>query len=160
MPLDVRSDGMFPDFVHLILEGRLTIKSIRLSSMNAARIYNLSIAQTDSHISNTPQAYSHTQHSSYSWRSSDMEAGWGCSRELGEEYLLNGFFLYSLLLEKAEQSSTLFLPHDEQSQKHRLQEALLERNKKMEGPGQEAYLHACDLCFSVFDGEDGKHCEA
>lgn len=122
--------------------------------MNAAHIYNLSIAQTNAHITNNPQAYSH-QHCNQRF---EVEVGWGCSLQLGEEYLLNGFFLYSLLLEKAEQSSTLYLPHDELSQKHRLQDALLDRNKRTEGPGQEAYLHACDLCFSVFEGEDGQKC--
>ncbi|KAG2034218.1 hypothetical protein BDR03DRAFT_935321 [Suillus americanus] len=48
----------------------------------------------------------------------------------------------------------LVLPHDEQ-QWTRIDVALNERNKEMEGIGQEAYLHACDLCFIVI-GDDPK----
>lgn len=57
------------------------------------------------------------------------------------------FLLYSLLLEKAERRGGLVLPHDEASHKDRLIPALAEQNKAMEGIGQEAYPHACDLCF-------------
>jgi hypothetical protein len=83
---------------------------------------------------------------------------WKYSLELDDEIVLNGFLLYSLLLEKSERATTLFLPHDEKSQRFRLQDALAERNKQMEGPGQEAYFHACDLCFFVFEGEDHNSC--
>ena len=63
---------------------------------------------------------------------------------------MNGFLLYSLLLEKSEQGTTLLLSHNELLQKGRLQDALKECNKQMEGTGQECYLHACDLCFLVY----------
>lgn len=69
---------------------------------------------------------------------------------------MNGFFLYSLLLDKAERHGVLVLPHDEPSQKDRLQPALAERNKMTEGIGQECYPHACDLCFIVFLNDDGE----
>lgn len=47
------------------------------------------------------------------------------------------------------------LPHDEATQGDRLQPALAERNKAMEGIGQEHYAHACDVCFVVFEDDDG-----
>lgn len=80
-------------------------------------------------------------------------SGWNL--EARNEDVMNGFLLYSLLLEKAERRGILVLPHDEASHKDRLQPALAERNKAMEGIGQEAYPHACDLCFFVFVAEDG-----
>ncbi|KAK7012469.1 hypothetical protein R3P38DRAFT_2790720 [Favolaschia claudopus] len=79
----------------------------------------------------------------------------GWNLDMRAEDVLNGFFLYSLLLEKAERRSILVLAHDESTQKGRLGPALAERNKAMEGIGQEAYPHACDLCFFVFEDGDG-----
>ncbi|KAG2743488.1 hypothetical protein P692DRAFT_201886487 [Suillus brevipes Sb2] len=55
----------------------------------------------------------------------------------------------------AEHNSCLVLPHDEQ-QRIRIDVALSERNKEMEGIGQEAYPHACDLCFIVIGDNDSK----
>lgn len=69
---------------------------------------------------------------------------------------MNGFFLYSLLLDKTEQGGILILPHDEASQSYRLQPALAERNSAMEGTGQECYAHACDLCFVIVKNEQGQ----
>lgn len=124
--------------------------------MNGCRIYNISMGNSNAHILNNQQAYMEELKSLHYNQPSIV---WPCSLELGDEFLLNGFFLYSLLLEKSEQCSTLFLPHDESSQRLRLRDALLEQNKQMEGPGQEAYLHACDLCFFVFEGDNGDLCE-
>ncbi|KAJ7122670.1 hypothetical protein C8R43DRAFT_1136083 [Mycena crocata] len=69
---------------------------------------------------------------------------------------MNGFFLYSLLLDKAEHDGILMLPHDEASQSDRLQPALAERNSTMEGTGQECYTHACDLCFAIVENAQGQ----
>ena len=69
---------------------------------------------------------------------------------------MNGFFLYSILLDKAERNEPLILSTTEASQRDRLREALAERNKRMEGVGQEEYGHACDLCFVVFNDEQGR----
>jgi hypothetical protein len=46
-------------------------------------------------------------------------------------------------------------PHDEATHNDRLIPALAERNKGTEGIGQEAYPHAFDLCFFVFEAKDG-----
>ena len=124
--------------------------------MNGCHIYNTSIGNLQAHVLNNQQAYMEELKALHY---SQPTFAWPCSLELGDEFLLNAFFLYSLLLEKSEQCNALFLPHDESSQRLRLHDALLERNKRMEGPGQEAYLHACDLCFFVFEGDDGGLCE-
>ena len=76
--------------------------------------------------------------------------------DIRDEHVLNGFFLYSLLLDKAERGTRLWLVHDESSQRDRLKAALAERNKLMEGIGQENYTHACDLCFIVEENEAGE----
>jgi hypothetical protein len=122
--------------------------------MNASRIYNVSLANVNAHILNNRQAYLDQIHSVHQC----MEQPWAHSLELDGEFFLNGFLLYSLLLAKSEHGTTLFLEHDKQSQRLRLQDALMERNKQMEGPGQEAYLHACDLCFFVFEDDHGNYC--
>ncbi|KAG2062217.1 hypothetical protein BDR06DRAFT_986108 [Suillus hirtellus] len=49
----------------------------------------------------------------------------------------------------------LVLPHDEQ-QWIQIDVVLSERNKEMEGIGQEAYPHACDLCFIVIGDNNSK----
>jgi len=67
---------------------------------------------------------------------------------------MNAFFLYSLLLDKAERGSVLLLNHNLKF-RERLMPALAERNKQMEGIGQESYTHACDLCYIVFRDDNG-----
>lgn len=132
----------------------LLIIQIRVSSSNCARIYSLSIAKRISHILNNRLAYQGQAathpHSSQTWV---------VSLELDGEYVLNGVFFYSLLLDKAERQERLIVSNDS-TQRDRLQEALAERNKSMEGVGQEAYAHACDFCFVTFEddaGRPGKH---
>jgi len=119
--------------------------------MNCARIYNISMGSRFAHIINNQAAYLQTfnlyDHCSPEWQT---------SLELRDEYVMNGFFLYSLLLEKSEQGTTLLLSHNESSQRDHLQNALKERNKQMEGTGQESYLHACDLCFLVYSPHPGR----
>lgn len=76
-----------------------------------------------------------------------------------DEDVLNGFFLYSLLLDKAERNWCLTLPHDARTQVDRLHDTLLERNQATEGIGQESYPHICDVCCHVEVAEDGIPCE-
>ncbi|KAJ7672974.1 hypothetical protein DFH06DRAFT_979239 [Mycena polygramma] len=120
-----------------------------LSSSNWARIYNCALAIPEPHILNNKLAFA----SVYQQHKRLPPEGWNL--ELRDVDVTNGFFLYSLLLEKSERGSILVLPHDEPNQKDRLQPALAERNKAMEGIGQECYAHACDLCFVVFEDADG-----
>lgn len=96
---------------------------------------------------------------SFHSQQTDEVFDWPCSLSMRADDVMNGFFLYSLLLDKAEQSSVLVLPHDEIGQKYRLQPALEDRNKAMEGIGQESYAHACDTCLIVKEGEDGQKCK-
>ncbi|KAH7927102.1 hypothetical protein BV22DRAFT_1103930 [Leucogyrophana mollusca] len=122
-----------------------------LSSMNCARVYNEALAVRHSYILNNKLAFSSIYESHL-----DETLTWPCSLRLRDADVLNGFFLYSLLLDKAERGSLLILPHDAGSQKLRIEPALMERNKEMEGIGQEAYPHACGLCFIVFEDDDGR----
>ncbi|KAK6971993.1 hypothetical protein R3P38DRAFT_2751037 [Favolaschia claudopus] len=119
-----------------------------LSSSNWARIYNIALARTESHVLNNKIVFASQLQSS----TRPNPDGWNL--DMRAEDVLNGFVLYSLLLEKAERRSILVLAHDESTQKGRLGPALAERNKAMEGIGQEAYPHACDLCFFVFEDSD------
>ncbi|KAH6911335.1 hypothetical protein BKA70DRAFT_1460642 [Coprinopsis sp. MPI-PUGE-AT-0042] len=116
-----------------------------LSSQNCARIYNLSLGKTNAYIQNNPAAFTFGAVRSSSRSSSSF---WDISLYLRDEDALNGFFLYSLLLDCAERGHSLILPHGE-AQRDRLRWALARRNKLMEGVGQEEYLHACDLCFAI-----------
>ncbi|KIJ60382.1 hypothetical protein HYDPIDRAFT_98972 [Hydnomerulius pinastri MD-312] len=120
-----------------------------LSSMNCARIYNLALANPRAYVANNKRAFATTFH--------DEEGRHRChsSTPLRPADVLNGFFVYSLLLHHAERGSFLILPHD-YDHKDRIDVALVVRNKEMEGIGQEAYPHACDLCFIVVDGDEGQ----
>lgn len=89
-----------------------------------------------------------------------QDIAWAVSLELQGDHALNGFFLYSLLLDKAERDEALILSNTEASQRDRLKEALSERNKRMEGVGQENYAHACDLCFVVYKDDIGRSGES
>ncbi|KAJ7164484.1 hypothetical protein C8R46DRAFT_901653 [Mycena filopes] len=120
-----------------------------LSASNWARIYNCALADPNAHMTNNKLAFASVYHQ----HQRSIPEGWNL--ELRNTDVTNGFFLYSLLLEKAERSGILILPHDEATQKDRLQPVLAERNKAMEGIGQEHYAHACDLCFVVFEDDDG-----
>ncbi|KAF7354501.1 hypothetical protein MVEN_01139400 [Mycena venus] len=123
-----------------------------LSGTNCARIYNEALSSPHSNILNNKLAFSAIYHNSRHFTPED----WSVTRLIRKEDTMNGFFLYSLLLDKAEQGSVLILPHDEASQRDRLQPALAERNSAMEGTGQECYAHACDLCFHIFENENGQ----
>ncbi|KIJ57565.1 hypothetical protein HYDPIDRAFT_104097, partial [Hydnomerulius pinastri MD-312] len=116
---------------------------LRLSSMNCARIYNIALADCHAYIRNNPLAFP-------SASIDHRPTSWSLSLEMRDVDVLNGFFIYSLLLDRAERRSTLVVPHNT-TQKDRINDALIARNKEMEGIGQEAYLHACDRCFIVED---------
>lgn len=87
-----------------------------------------------------------------------LPADWPTSLELDVEDVWNGFYIHALILEHRECGSTLELTHNAESQAARLKPALQARNKKMAGPGQEAWNHACDLCCWVFTDADGVSC--
>ncbi|KAG2156704.1 uncharacterized protein EDB93DRAFT_1238962 [Suillus bovinus] len=97
-----------------------------MSSMNCARVYNYALAQWHAYILNNRHTFNATLSQAF-----DNKFLWQYTLQMRDTDVLNGFFIYSLLLEKAEHNSCLVLPHDEQ------------------GIRQEAYLHACDLCFIV-----------
>ncbi|KAF9537886.1 hypothetical protein CPC08DRAFT_824680 [Agrocybe pediades] len=122
-----------------------------LSSRNLARLYNFSLANVDSVLINNERAFG-----PYCVRESPLQRYWQTSLKLQEEHVMNGFFLYSLLLEKAERHAILALPH-QGLLRDRLQIALSERNKQMEGVGQESYTHACDLCYIIFQDDNGRY---
>ncbi|KAF7342791.1 hypothetical protein MSAN_01994700 [Mycena sanguinolenta] len=123
-----------------------------LSGTNCARIYNEALSSPHSHVLNNKLAFTAIYHDTRHFTPDD----WNVTRLIRKEDTMNGFFLYSLLLDKTEQSGILVLPHDEASQSDRLQPALAERNSAMEGTRQECYAHACDLCFHVFQNKDGQ----
>lgn len=79
------------------------------------------------------------------------------------EDVWNGFYLHCLILDAEEQRSatanlslTLRLPHNAPSQSERLRSALRERNRRLEGTGQEQWNHACDLCCWEFTNDDNE----
>ena len=117
--------------------------------MNCARIYNHSLCLQQPHITNNIPSFRPLTPPPDPWA-----LPWQTSLAMRSEDVTNGFFLYSLLLDRAERGCILILPHDAVSQCSRLEPALAIRNYAMEGVGQEFYLHACDLCFVVFD-QDG-----
>jgi len=117
--------------------------------MNCARIYNTALRNVDSYILNNPLAFS-----SVIDQYEEDTVTWPCLLQMRDEDVLNGFFIYSLLLDKAERRAQLILSHDTQ-QRLRIDAALISRNKDMEGIGQEAYPHACDKCFVVLEDISG-----
>ncbi|KAF8196942.1 hypothetical protein BJ912DRAFT_846451 [Pholiota molesta] len=122
-----------------------------LSAMNCARIYNESLACLNSHILSNKLAYSNTFH-----LYEQVENPLSSNLIMDEEHVLNAFFLYGLLIDKAEKQTRLVLSHKEPSQREHLRPALAERNQEMEGTGQEAYRHACDLCFITYKDNNGR----
>lgn len=118
--------------------------------MNCARIYNVSMASLSSVILNNPIAHIEVLKGCL-----ESDLRWQTSLELHETDVLNGFFIYSLLLDHAEQKSVLCLDHNSPSHRHRLKPALQARNARMEGFGQEEYTHACNLCYIVFLDDNG-----
>ena len=79
--------------------------------------------------------------------------------ELDTRDVWNGFFLHSLILDHDERDEYLELIHNMPSQAQRLQPQLAARNKRMAGPGQEEWSHACDRCCWILMDEDGVECK-
>ncbi|KAH6894811.1 hypothetical protein BKA70DRAFT_1375758 [Coprinopsis sp. MPI-PUGE-AT-0042] len=123
-----------------------------LSSLNCARIHNYSLLQPKGYMYNNRLAFT-----DYILPLTVAETyeGWQTALKLWEEDILNGFFLYSLLLDHSERDTCLLLKHQVPSHRERLQDELQRRNDRMEGTGQEEYFHACDLCFKVLE-QDGE----
>ena len=105
------------------------------SATNCARIYNEGLAIT----SITPH----------------LPAAYSKSLVLDAEDVWSSLFLYWLLQDCEEQQTVLELEHDSPSQAKRLQPALRLRNRRMVGPGQEEWNHACDLCCWIDTRSDG-----
>ncbi|KIM42532.1 hypothetical protein M413DRAFT_408395 [Hebeloma cylindrosporum] len=126
-----------------------------VSAMNCARIYNTTLSRCDAHIRNNSKAYAGSGYTIFNDGTPGIPA-WQTSFQLEDVHVMNGFFLYSVLLDKGERQSILTVNHKEGSQRERLMAVLDERNKRMEGIGQEKYTHACDLCFIVFEDLNGQ----
>ncbi|KAJ7190873.1 hypothetical protein GGX14DRAFT_579467 [Mycena pura] len=86
---------------------------------------------------------------------SALPANWPYTFEIDVEDVWNGFFLHNLLLDCTTRSEVLQLPHHAESQSERLRPALLARNLRMVGPGQDAWNHACDTCCWFDERDDG-----
>ena len=67
-----------------------------------------------------------------------LPPNWPVTFEMDVNNVWDSFFLNALLLDHEEREEHLVLPHDAPSQVERLAPALRQRNKRMEGPGQEA----------------------
>ncbi|KAJ7623919.1 hypothetical protein DFH06DRAFT_1340239 [Mycena polygramma] len=76
------------------------------------------------------------------------------SHNLDGELVLDAFFYHSVLRDKCTQRQILSVPHGG-NKRHRLDQALQERNYRMIGTGQEMWAHTCDRCMKVYQGEDG-----
>ncbi|KAJ8693235.1 hypothetical protein PTI98_010474 [Pleurotus ostreatus] len=124
-----------------------------ISATNWARIYNHALAPPQPHIRNNEAAFAMFP---VPYRNGYHYPNWQFSLSIRPEDVLNGFFLYSLLIDKAEHGWILSLPHNESSQVDRLQSALSERNGTMEGVGQDAYPHVCNLCCHISEDENGE----
>jgi len=77
--------------------------------MNCACVYSYVLAQRHAYILNNRRAFDATRPHAF-----DEEFSWQYTLRMRDIDVLNGFFIYSLLLEKAEHNSCLVLPHDEQ----------------------------------------------
>ncbi|KAI1791108.1 hypothetical protein LXA43DRAFT_889807, partial [Ganoderma leucocontextum] len=105
------------------------------SATNCAQFYNLSCGKEDL-----------SEYLPYDWK---------VSHELNPELVWDAIFSYSLLLDHHERREALELPHNAPSQAERLRPAIQARNIRMEGPGQEHWSHACNLCCWVHTDDDG-----
>lgn len=115
----------------------LTCRLCSVSATNMARIYNIL------HRDRTCRFPSYV---------------WPVTCELSPEFVLDSFFLFSLLRDHAEKQTVLHLRNDG-DQSERLDEALRARNAAMVGPGQEHWNHGCDLCYHYreVDGRIGTY---
>ncbi|CAK5266827.1 unnamed protein product [Mycena citricolor] len=79
-----------------------------------------------------------------------LPADWPFATEIDVEHVWDAFYYHNLLLDHERRSSLLVVPNLVTSQAERLRPALLERNRRMVGPGQDAWNHACDDCCAIF----------
>ncbi|KAF4577396.1 hypothetical protein EYR40_000009 [Pleurotus pulmonarius] len=138
--------GGLPDILqvaeHFFLESALMELLIAgqvfgwVSATNWARIYDYALAPRSPQVTNNAAAFATTR------TEESCQLNWQSSLHLRADDVLNGFFLYSLLLDKAEHGWVLVLGHDKRDQAVRLRTALEERNQQLEGIGQENYTHA------------------
>lgn len=70
------------------------------------------------------------------------------------EMVLYAFMLYGLLQDADTRSECLTLPHRGEN-RHRLKAALIRRNQRRSGIGQEMWSHACNLCLKIIKSDDG-----
>jgi len=81
---------------------------------------------------------------------------WGKTYSMDLDDVWNGFYIYALAMDCYEIGQLLVLPHSKgMQQRDRLEVGIRARNLRLEGPGQEAWNHACDLCCYVFKDENG-----
>jgi hypothetical protein len=74
---------------------------LRLSATNCARIYNEALSSPRSHVLHNRLAFTAIYHETQNLTPDD----WQLTRLIRKEDTMNGFFLYSLLLNKAEQGA-------------------------------------------------------
>ncbi|KAJ8591380.1 hypothetical protein M405DRAFT_932169 [Rhizopogon salebrosus TDB-379] len=112
----------------------------RMSNMNCVHIYNYALAQRHARFMNNRHTFSATLP-----QFNDEEFSWQYTLRMHDTNVMNVFFIYSLLLDKAEHNSCLILPHDEQ-QRVRIDVVLSsEHNKEMEAPS-----HSCTQTRLLF----------
>ncbi|KAF8577525.1 hypothetical protein K439DRAFT_1649069 [Ramaria rubella] len=120
------------------------------SSLNCARIYNHAFRVGDPHIANNESAFPQARA-----MQTPLPRAWGSLLVMSSVNVLDGFFLYSLLLHTAEHNEVLVLRHDASSHRRRLEDAMARCNAAMEGWGQESYMHACNLCCLIYKNDEG-----
>ncbi|KAF7976972.1 hypothetical protein HWV62_5047 [Athelia sp. TMB] len=113
-------------YVERVLCERFTLSMATawVSATNSARIYNLEAGD----------------------RVTRLPRDWGHSLDLSTETVWDAFFLNGLILDAKGWNTALELRHDAPDQATRLRPALEARNKRMVGPGQELWNHACNIC--------------
>lgn len=124
---------MYMSHIH---EDLLTHSTLRTSATNCARIYNSTVSQLP--------------------LSSSLPPNWPHRLAMDVDDVWDSFFLHALLVDRhTNKLPCLELPHNAPTQLDRLRDALLARNQRMAGPGQEEWNHACSLCCLIQDHEDG-----
>ncbi|KAI0823321.1 hypothetical protein BC628DRAFT_1325118 [Trametes gibbosa] len=98
-----------------------------LSAHNCAQVYNTCLASIDVFRRNNPLVFNVDM--------GQPPLSWPYALEMSGETAMNGFLLYSVLLNRAEQLACIELPHDCPTQRDRLSAVLAELNKAMEGVG-------------------------
>lgn len=74
--------------------------------------------------------------------------------KLSGEVVLDAFFIHALLKDAIKNEMVLKVPH-RGLHKHRFDQALLERNRRIAGTGQEMWAHACTSCMKIYTDPTG-----